>query len=84
MARVYYIRDGQVGTPTGDGEKVAIDEVVERFRGHRKVSLGTTPPALQRGTPGALPSGRPYVVVEIGPEEVHPPDFLDIGFYLIG
>lgn len=84
MARVYYIREGRDAPPAGDGEEVAIDEVVERFRGHRKVSIGPTPPALQAGAPGAIRGGRPYVVVEIGPEEVHPPEFLDIGFYLIG
>jgi hypothetical protein len=84
MARVYYIREGQTGTPAGDGEDVAMDEVVERFRGHRKVSIGPTPPALRSGQPGPVPGGRAYVVVEIGPEEVRPPEFLDIGFYVIG
>jgi len=84
MARVYYIRDGQAGTNAGDGEVIAIDEVVERFRGHRKVALGTTPPALRRIAPGVVPTGRPYVLVEIGPDEVQPPEFLDIGFYVIG
>jgi hypothetical protein len=84
MARVYYIRGGSTGTPTGDGEELGIDEVIDRFRGHRKVSLGPTPPALQSGFAHRVQPGKRYVVIEVGPDEVRPPDFLDIGFYLIG
>jgi hypothetical protein len=84
MARVYYIREGQTGARTGDGESLGIDEVIERFRGHRKVALGPTPPALRKPVAGTVPEGRSYVVVEIGPDEVRPPEFLDIGFYVIG
>lgn len=84
MARVYYIRGGLSGTVAGEGEEVGIEEIVDRFRGHRKVALGPTPPALRSGPSGPLPAGGGYVVIEIGPEEVRPPEFLDIGFYLVG
>jgi len=83
MARVYYVRDGG-GGPASQGEELDIEAVVERFRGHRKVPLGPRPPALRPGGDGRARKGRPYVLIEVGPEEVRPPEFLDIGFYRIG
>jgi len=84
MARVYYIRGGATGQAVGDGEVLGMDAVIDRFRGHRKVSLGPTPPALQSGFADRVTPGKAYVVIEVGPEDVRPPEFLDIGFYLIG
>jgi|GEM_PF-3050464 hypothetical protein len=83
MARVYYVRGGQPGPAAADGEDIDVDTVIERFRGHRKVALGPTPPALQPGLGGSAHAGKAYVIIEIGPEDVRPPEFLDIGFYII-
>ncbi|MBI5137705.1 MAG: hypothetical protein HZA24_10295 [Nitrospirae bacterium] len=76
MATVYYTSEG----PHSAGNELHIDQVVTLFQGRPKMAIGLTPPALASAVSGQ----KPYAVVEIGPEEVRPPDFLDFGFYLVG
>ena len=74
MATIYYPNEAT------HGSEVDMDEVIERFAGHPKMALGLTPPGLASVVSGV----QPIAVVEIGPEEVRAPEFLDFGFYMVG
>lgn len=74
MATIYYPND------MTRGSEVDIDEVIEQFAGRPKMALGLTPPGLA----GVISGVTPIAVVEIGPEEVRAPEFLDFGFYMVG
>ncbi len=73
MATIYYPTES-TGCP------IEIDELITRFEGHPKMAMGLTPPGLA----GAVSGIDPIAVVEIGPEEICAPEFLDCGFYLVG
>ena len=84
MARIYYVENGPERHRAGKGRKVNIDDVPGKLCGHKITALGTIPPELQTDNPGHTGiAGSHYVVIEVGPEEICAPDFLDRGFYLI-
>ncbi len=84
MARIYYVKSGPDRHRAGKGQEVDINDVAVKLRGHKVTALGTIPPELQMDNPGHPGvTGSHYVVVEVGPEEICAPDFLDRGFYLI-
>lgn len=76
MATVYYTSEG----PHATGNELEMEQVVVMFRGRPKMAVGLMPPTLA----GVVSGHKPYAVVEIGPEEVRAPEFLDFGFYLVG
>ncbi len=74
MATVYYPAQGT------HGNTIDIDEVIHLFEGRPKMAMGLTPPGLA----GTISGVCPIAVIEIGPEEVRAPEFLDFGFYMVG
>ncbi|MFQ5508280.1 MAG: hypothetical protein ACE5FN_02975 [Leptospirillia bacterium] len=83
MARVYDLAAAADLAMAGHGKQMKMKQVARRFRGHRKMALGTTPPALRYGIPEQLKGCGYKVIIEVGPEDIQAPEFLDVGFYAV-
>ena len=83
MATVFFVRDGPRGNTTSEGQEHTAQNLTQLSRVHQIQYFGGEPPEFNANAGRIDARDFTHVVIEVMGNELTPPAFPEVGFYLV-